>query len=594
MTVDHFMWEYQLHFRIAQQTVAKRVFELLDERFTPEVFLVGILTEPNESRSPACVEPQSGFWARSEFFDATLALASDLREGYSEGKLVQSPQRAERWQDDYLWSRSIKDAIQHIIESLPERPSDVTYFIAHPAKVEGYLVSIVLGLQTLILEKHPSLKRNSVPINEYRSVRVPTSLIDAVTLSYLEKASGELRLPHPGSGMSEVNAEEVLSDGANRLMAGLAYRADQNCMDGWSGVFSSCTNVARTYYEGAAGIGTMVLASRDHPNLDQTVRFNNTPRLRTTRAARKLLQLASRGFALHTDSEKLYGLVKVKGYASSNENLFSVRFLGHHHWQVLHEEQVLMLVQYGQPYLPIPPFDENKLRKDLPKIFRKMTDKHIDRIVGLVHEAEKEKHGTMLMISEGAKSESQRMASQGTPITPKVLTPELLRNLTPIDGAVLLSPKGVCYAIGVILDGMATDAGDSARGARYNSAIRYVMSSKYRNLAVIVSEDGSVEFFPNPLPMIRRSDIERSIVGLRNILTDKTLDRAKYSTVMHALDQNRFYLLPQHCEEINRLVRLIDRRMAAEDPTGMRIVRSEFVPHPDMDIDLYYESEEED
>jgi hypothetical protein len=594
MTVDHFMWEYQLHFRIAQQTVAKRVFELLDERFSPEIFLVGILTEPNESRSPACVESPSDFWAKSESFDATLALAADLREGYSEGKLVQTPQQAERWQNDYVWSRSIKDAIQLIIDSMPERPSELTYFTAHPAKVQGYLVSIVLGLQTLILEKHPSLKRNSVPINEYRSVRVPTSLLDAVTLSYLEKASGELRLPEPGSGMSEVNAEEVVSDGANRLMAGLAYRADQNCMDGWSGFFSSCTNVARTYYEGTAGIGTMVLACGDHPSLDQAVRFNNTPRLRTTRAARKLLQLASRGFALHTDSDKLYGLVKVKGYSPSHENLFSVRFLGHHHWQVLHEEQVLIQVQYGKPNLPTPPFDENKLQKDLPKIFRKMTEKHLHRIVGLVHEAEKEKHGTMLMISEGAKSESRRLASQGTPIAPKVLTPELLRNLTPIDGAVLLSPKGVCYAIGVILDGMATDAGDSSRGARYNSAIRYVMSSKYRNLAVIVSEDGSVEFFPNPLPMIRKSDIEKNLLVLRDLLNDKFVNSGKYGAVMNWLSQNRFYLLPQHCDEINELVRSIDRKMAAEDPMAMGIVRSEFVAHPDMDTDLYYEPEQED
>ena len=231
------MWGYQLHFRIAQQTVAKRVFEPLDDRFSPEVFLVGILIDPNESRFPACVEPVSDFCAKSESFDAALALADDLRRSYPEGKLMQSHPQAERWQDDYLWRRSIRDAVQRIIESLPERPSDLTYFVAHAAEVEGYLVSIVLGLQTLILEKHPSLRKDSVPINEYRSVRVPTSLIDAVTLSYLEKASGELRLPEPGSAMSELNAEEVIRDGADRLMTGLAYRADQNCLEGWSGFF---------------------------------------------------------------------------------------------------------------------------------------------------------------------------------------------------------------------------------------------------------------------------------------------------------------------------------------------------------------------
>jgi DNA integrity scanning protein DisA with diadenylate cyclase activity len=363
-------------------------------------------------------------------------------------------------------------------------------------------------------------------------------------------------------------------------------------MQGWSGFLSSCTNVARTYYEGAAGIGTLVLASRNHPSLDHAVGFNKTPKLRTTRAARKLLQLASRGFALHTDSEMLYGLVKVKGYNPSEENLFTVRFLGHHHWQVLHAEQVLMEVKYGQPYLPKPPFDEIKLKKDLSRIFRKLTEKHIHRILGLVREAEKEKHGTMLMISEGAKSESNRLAGQGMPITPKLLNPELLRNLTPIDGAVLLNPKGVCYAIGVILDGMATDAGDSARGARFNSAIRYVMTTKHKSLAVIVSEDGGVDFFPNPRPMVRRSDIEENIDVLRNLLGNESVNRRKYNAAMEWLNQKRFYLLPQHCDEINTLMRSIDSTMAAEDPMAMRIVRSEFVPHPDMDTDLYYEPEQ--
>lgn len=591
MAIQHFMWGYQPHFRNAQQTVAKRVFELLDERFSPEVFLVGILVEPNENQFAACVEPELEFWAKSEWFDSALALADQVRQGYPESTLRQSHPLAQKRQDDYLWGRSIGDTIQRIIDSRTEKPPDLTYFVAHPAKVEGYLVSIVLGLQALILQEHQSLTKDSVPIHEYRSMRVPTSLIDGVTLSYLEKASGELRLPEPGVDMSGLNAEELVRDGANRLMTGLAYRADQNCVEGWSGFLSSCTNVARTFYEGAAGIGTMVLASRDHPSLKHEVRFNRTPKLRTTRAARKLLQLASRGFALHTDSGKLYGLVKVKGYNPSDENFFSVRFLGHHHWQVRHAENVLMEVKYGQPYLPKPPFDETKLQKDLSRIFHKMTGKHIRRILELVREAEKEKHGTMLIISEGAKSESQRLTSQGIPIAPKVLTPALLRNLTPVDGAVLLNSKGVCYAIGVILDGMATDVGDSARGARYNSAIRYVMSTKHRSLAVIVSEDGGVDFFPNPLPMIRRSDIENNIAALRKILNNEPVNRRKYYEMMEWLNQKRFYLLPQHCDEINKLMRLIDSKMAAEDPMAVRIVQSKFVSHPDMDIVLYYGQE---
>jgi DNA integrity scanning protein DisA with diadenylate cyclase activity len=58
---------------------------------------------------------------------------------------------------------------------------------------------------------------------------------------------------------------------------------------------------------------------------------------------------------------------------------------------------------------------------------------------------------------------------------------------------VLIDPHGTCYAIGAILDGLATEKGDSSRGSRYNSALRYVESSDYPCLAVVVSEDGLVD-----------------------------------------------------------------------------------------------------
>jgi hypothetical protein len=248
-----------------------------------------------------------------------------------------------------------------------------------------------------------------------------------------------------------------------------------------------------------------------------------------------------------------------------------------------------MAVKYGQPYLPKPSFDESKLRKDLPRIFRKITERQIRRILALVREAEQEKHGTMLMISVGAKTEARRLKTQGTPIAPKVLTPELLRNLTPIDGAVLVNTKGTCFAIGVILDGMATEDGNPARGARYNSAIRYVKGSKHPSLAVIVSEDGGVDFLPDLLPAIRRSAIEKTVAVLRSFLEDKPVNCANYNNMMRWLEERRFYLLPQDCDEINRLMKSIDKKIDVEDPDAVKRVWKEFIPDPKMDSRLYYE-----
>ena len=483
--------------------MCKSIFQLLDERFEPQVFLVGVLAQEKENHYPACVDPEQDFWAVSNDFDKALQVADRIRNGYKERALMHSHALAQKWHDDALVRRSIRDAIEQIIGDHPAKPSDLIYFVSDPTIVEGYMVSVVLGLQKPILEEHPSLSSSSVPIHEHRDMPVPTSLIDATVKSYLGRASGELRLPDPGCGTSEMNADEILRDGASRMMMGLAYRVDQGCIEGWHGLFGSCTNIACTYYEGAEGSGTIVLAKQDHPGLKKDIVFQNPPRLSATRAARKLLELATHELALHTNSEDLFGLVDIGEYVPAAEDLFTIGFLGHHHWEVCHNSQILMRVRYGQPSLPKPPYDEKKLKKDLPRIFAGVTDRQVERIIGLVRQAEREPHGTMLIISSAAKNEAARLATEGTCIASKTLTPELLSSLTPIDGAVLLNPEGTCYAIGVILDGMATELGNAARGARYNSAIRYVCSSKSPTLAVVVSEDGGVDFFSDLKPQIK-------------------------------------------------------------------------------------------
>ncbi|CAK8725178.1 diadenylate cyclase [Candidatus Electrothrix aarhusensis] len=590
-TITHFMWGYQSHFRINQKVTCEILFQLLDEGFTPEVFLVGILTEERKDRFPACVDPEDDFWIHSSEFNSVLEMAEKNLERYPERRLRQSHPLAQERQDEDLWRRSTRDAIQQIIENNPAKPQDKVYFAAYPTKVEGYLVSVILGLQKSILDGYQPLTKNSVPLHECRSIPVPTSLIDAVVQSYLDKASGELQLPEPGCGSSGLNAEEILRDGANRLMMGLAFRVDQGCIEGWHSFLSSCTNIARTYYEGAEGAGTIVLARKDHPSLEKVIQFQTPSQLNQTKASRKLLQLASDDLALHTNSKHLFGLVETKQYDDQKEELFTVNFLGHHHWAVCHNAQILMEVRYGQPYLPKSPFDEHKLRKDLPRIFKKITQKHIDRIVTLVREAERERHGTMLVISSGAKDEADRLATEGTCISPKTLTANLLRNLTSIDGAVLLNPKGTCYALGVILDGIASKDGNSARGARYNSAIRYIHSSKHSALAVVVSEDGGVIFFPDLEPMIKRSEIDSTINELQKISENKAVNRRHYNEVMDWFDERRFYLLTEHCERINQLMTSIEEKIKAEDPLAIRIIRNNFVPNKNLDLDLYYENE---
>lgn len=496
-TFENLMWGHQTHFRVEQERVAESIFQFLDERLVPEIFLVGVLVDDIANQSPACVEAESGFWASSTEFGTTLGLADVIRRGYRERKIRHADPMVQQQQDDHLRRRSIREAIQKTIEDNADSPTESSFFVSYPAKVAGYFVSVVLGLQTPILEEYPSLKAVTTPILNHREMPVATSLIDAVTSTFLTRSAGDLRLPDPGSDVSAIDAEGIVREGANRFMLGLAYRADVICFDGSHDFLISCTNLAATHYEGAVGMGTVVLASRENVSLEEVVKFREPPKLGESRAARKLLQFAAHDLALHTDSRELFGLVRVKGYDRTEESIFHVRFAGHHHWQVLHSGKTLMGVKYGQPYLPRPPYDEADRARNLHSVFRGMTPRHTQRILSLIREAEHESHGTTLLISEGAKLEAERLANQSTPIAPKLMTPAILRNLTPIDGAVLMNPTGTCYAVGVILDGLASGLGSSARGARYNTAIRYVESSLYPCLAVIVSSDGGVDFYPD-------------------------------------------------------------------------------------------------
>ena len=117
----------------------------------------------------------------------------------------------------------------------------------------------------------------------------------------------------------------------------------------------------------------------------------------------------------------------------------------------------------------------------------------------------------MLVVHHDAATEAIRLEPQSLRIEPTQLDQPTLRALTNIDGAVLLSPDARCHAAGVILDGHATGTGDAARGARYNSAVRYERSASAACLLIIVSEDGMIDLLPNLRRRIARSTIERII-----------------------------------------------------------------------------------
>ena len=56
-TVKYFMWGYQPYFRSSIGGKAKGVFNLLDHRLAPSVFLVGVIDNEKDGKYPVAVEP---------------------------------------------------------------------------------------------------------------------------------------------------------------------------------------------------------------------------------------------------------------------------------------------------------------------------------------------------------------------------------------------------------------------------------------------------------------------------------------------------------------------------------------------------------
>ncbi len=212
---------------------------------------------------------------------------------------------------------------------------------------------------------------------------------------------------------------------------------------------------------------------------------------------RKLLEITGGDLSLLVDGTTIYGMGAVsEEYDGSTEDVFRFAIIEQGIWQMSHNGSPLLRVANGHPQLPRPRMSPSLFVESMRRVFASVSDDNIRAIWRLGQTAVGQSKGTMLVVTTAAAQEAKRLAPQALAIEPQQIDSRLLRSLTRIDGAVLLTPDGTCHAVGVILDGIATGVGDPGRGARYNSAVRYTAASPAPCLIVIVSEDGMIDVHP--------------------------------------------------------------------------------------------------
>lgn len=168
------------------------------------------------------------------------------------------------------------------------------------------------------------------------------------------------------------------------------------------------------------------------------------------------------------------------------------------------------------------------------------------------------------------------MTAQAWRIEPTSLSDALITQFTGIDGALLFDGKGVCHAIGVIVDGPAGKKGSLSRGSRYNNAIRYQNSDAPPSVIVAVSSDGTIDVMPDIPRRIERRLAEAALVEVERYAAVELTDE-NWADMHRAFDYVRslsFYLDTEQCNRVNAAFRSFEQ--------AQRKARSFVLPQPSL------------
>lgn len=248
-------------------------------------------------------------------------------------------------------------------------------------------------------------------------------------------------------------------------------------------------------YEKSECNGNLIICKNITAVLEKIdIKFDNPISLMYHKKIRKLLEIAKDNIFLIGDSRSVFGFITQESLGKLSSLVgYEIKIHGALNWSVLE------LRESGKQFVPIiqckdsfyqyaqVKFNDKDFIKKLKNKFPKADTQKLTKIV---KEAIQQNHGTTIVIAENANDEAKRLAFSSFKITPFDCA-NMVKHITSIDGAVLIDTKGVCYAIGVILDGTTSKTEDISNGARHNSARRY-KNINNRSVIVIVSEDGYV------------------------------------------------------------------------------------------------------
>lgn len=565
--IDQFMWRWQHSFAASMRYAAGELFDRIGVQPKPSVFLVGIAWPGNGARHGACVEPEDGEWPQSLFADIPEALparfaAHPMQQRYysDASTMADKPENIRR----LCVSEAVRDALSGY-----DGTHDLRSFISTARPLDDYYVVTVLQVPTATLVAYPA-----VPF-EWQGEKSEDNLLLASINVLLDQAQMLLERPEPGR----------FSHDGKRSSVELASLAAQNFFRtpfinnelAYSDLFHEFNGLSKLMYEGAKGHGRLALVEANDPRLEYIVELTDPSPLRQARWARKLLEMSGGDVVIASDYRFIHGLARLTGDMS--QTCF-VDFHDQQQWEFRRGDEVLVRVAFGDPSLPQPPISPERFRDNFTRIFQGTAAADADHIYAMLTALLDMPRGSMLVIAEDAASEAARLAGQGTQIKAVSLSSDLLARGNRIDGTILADPAGVCHAIGVILDGAADEACTPARGARYNSAVRYVNGGQdKRRLAFVISEDRTLDILPLLRPRVSRSLLEARLQALEVATIENWFAPRNF------VRDHRFYLSAEQCDRANAVITRLNKEALG---AGQIVMHSALlVPDPECSEDHF-------
>lgn len=558
-TIDQFMWGFQHSFRIDLEFAFKQSLKSIDITVAPMALLIGF--EEVSGGHPICVEPESIGIDPGTFAECQLQ-GDRAYEGHQYRNMRMTHAGLENQYHNDLRDKCHSAAVAEALNSHPLHDSR-QWFVGRSARVGRYRVYPTVGVLRSRWESLPTL---TVRDQDHRS-EMCLSLQEAVVRELLSSASFALSISPEPQALRHYDKVEAIRRATNAFLGHLVFFKG----DFMGGDLDSAMNlVAAQPYEGRTGVGTILMASESDYSLE--LEFENPVSLSQTRALRKALEMTDSRLNLVTNGNVAFGLGSlVDDYETASESAFFLRVLGRGSWELEHDSQPLLTVTDGHASVPRERLARSRFQDAVERLFG--NNSKVDRLWELALAASHQAHGTMLVVHNKAQTEAIRLAPPAMRVEPAPLTESTLLAVSAIDGAIIVDPSGDCHAIGAILDGRATPGmGDASRGARYNSAHRYLAEADGNCLIIIVSEDGMLNLIPDLPRRIKRSDVEIVLSEVEALSLSSSVDFEIFHKKEEHLRSLAFYLTPKQCSRANssreRVEQFRESSFESEDGLG--------------------------